>query len=79
MEDLLNKGFKSLRHEVGLLKHDMQEIGSQVVNLCTSVNILTNMQGVLVEKVVDYKIKENSTKVLASKANNHSKSFNGTF
>ena len=69
LEDILNNGFKSLSIEIGLLKQNLDKMGSRVDNLSTSINILTNMQSLLVEKIVDNKIKDNYTKVLGCRAN----------
>jgi hypothetical protein len=66
-----------LQNEIGLLRQNMDKMGSRVDNLSTSINILTNMQGVLVDKVVDFKVKENSAKVLASHANTPYRSSRG--
>jgi len=67
LEDFLNKNFKLLRSKVSQLRQDLQEMTSQVDNLYTSVTILTNMQGVLIKKIVECKVKQNSPNILASR------------
>lgn len=62
----MNTGFQSMHIEIGLLKKNLDEMGSRVEDLSTAINILTNMQGVLVEKVVDYKVRDNSARIIAS-------------
>lgn len=58
MEGVIREGFKSLQLEVSTMRRELGEVGSRVDNLSTAVNILTNMQGILVEKVVDFKLKK---------------------
>jgi len=62
----MNDGFQSMHTEIELLEKNLAKMGSQVDNLSTAINILTNMQGVLVEKVVDYKVKDNRARIIAS-------------
>lgn len=64
---MIDNGFESVHTGIGILSKNLDEMGSRVDNLATAINLLTNVQGLLVDKVVDYRVKDYSGRNIAQK------------